>query len=85
MQETLAQVAEERRANILFNMQVVIVDLEKSAVRLKDGAVMEADLIIGADGKHLLRRSIKHNVSRLYVRNPGCCRWWNSNPNHQAL
>jgi 2-polyprenyl-6-methoxyphenol hydroxylase-like FAD-dependent oxidoreductase len=39
-----------RGFNILFNMQVVIVDLEKPAVHLKDGTVMEADLIIGADG-----------------------------------
>lgn len=44
-------------------MQVVIVDLEKPAVHLKDGVVMEADLIIGADGKHVLRRSFKRNVS----------------------
>jgi hypothetical protein len=31
------------RVSILFNMQVVSVDLEKPAVHLKDGTVMEAD------------------------------------------
>lgn len=45
------QVAEERGAKILFNSQVVSIDVEKPAVELKDGTILEADLIIGADGK----------------------------------
>ena len=50
LQETLAQVASERGVKIRFNSEVVGVDLEKTAVTLKDGSIIKADLIIGTDG-----------------------------------
>jgi salicylate hydroxylase len=50
LQETLAQVAKERGVKIRFGCLVVAVDLDKPAVTLKDGEILEADLIIGADG-----------------------------------
>jgi salicylate hydroxylase len=53
LQETLAQVAEERGVKILFEKVVVDVDLEKPSVTLKNGEVFEAHLIIGADGMFL--------------------------------
>jgi salicylate hydroxylase len=51
LQETLAKVAEERGVRILYGKAVAGVDLEGPSVRLRDGEVLEADLIIGADGK----------------------------------
>ena len=51
MQELLAQVAEERGVRIMFSKMVVGVDSEKPSVHLKDGDVMDADLIVGADGR----------------------------------
>jgi 2-polyprenyl-6-methoxyphenol hydroxylase-like FAD-dependent oxidoreductase len=52
LQELLTQVAIERGVKIVYNAQVVSVDLEspKPSVTLQDGRVMSADLIIGADG-----------------------------------
>ncbi|KAI9826411.1 MAG: hypothetical protein M1819_007374 [Sarea resinae] len=49
LQETLAQVAEQRGVTILFSRLVVGVDQDRPAVELKDGTIIEGDLIIGAD------------------------------------
>jgi len=51
-------------------MQVVSVDLEKPAVHLKDGAVMEADLIIGVDGERATYEPFMCDVSESRPRNP---------------
>ena len=51
LQETLAEVAAERGVKIRFNSLVLSIDQDRPAVILKDGAEVEADLIIGADGK----------------------------------
>jgi salicylate hydroxylase len=50
LQETLAQVLEERGVHIRFGCPVASVDLDKPAVTLKDGETLEGNLIIGADG-----------------------------------
>lgn len=54
LQETLAEVATERGIKIKFNSPVLSIDQDRPAVILKDGVEMEADLIIGADGKLLV-------------------------------
>lgn len=51
LQELLAHVAEERGVKIVFGKMAVSVDLDKPNVTLKDGEVMDADLVIGADGR----------------------------------
>lgn len=51
IQETFAEVAAKRGIEIRFNSKVISIDQSKSAVILKDGTRMEADLIVGADGK----------------------------------
>jgi hypothetical protein len=70
-------------------MQVVSVDLEKPAVHLKDGTVMEADLVIGADGERVNYEPFMCNVSescpRNSLRHPRRRRWRNSNPKYQPF
>jgi 2-polyprenyl-6-methoxyphenol hydroxylase-like FAD-dependent oxidoreductase len=52
LQEALVAAAVERGVDIQFDSQVVKVNLEAPLVALKDGRmVLDADLIIGADGK----------------------------------
>jgi salicylate hydroxylase len=50
LQETLAAVAQDDGVTVLFDRPIIHVDLEKPAVFLKDGTIIDADLIIGADG-----------------------------------
>lgn len=71
LQETLAEVAGERGVKILFRKTVVGVDLEKPSVTLKDGEVLEADLVIGADGKFLESKFETLSLTSLF-RNPLC-------------
>lgn len=60
LQETLADVALERGVEIKFSSPVVSIDHKQPAVLLKDGVRMEADLIIGADGKSYGPEDICH-------------------------
>ena len=58
-QQVLASAAESSGATILFDADVVNVDVEKCIVQLRDGRHLEADVIVGADGmKSAVRRSI---------------------------
>lgn len=58
-QETLAKAAEENGARILFDADVIRVDVDRCAVTLKDGREVAADCVIGADGmKSAVRGSI---------------------------
>lgn len=50
LQEKLADAARARGAIIRFGTEAVSLDLGQPAVRLKDGSVLKADLIIGAEG-----------------------------------
>jgi salicylate hydroxylase len=58
-QETLARAAENNGAKILFNADVIRVDVDRCIAVLKDGRELVADCIIGADGmKSAVRKSI---------------------------
>jgi len=52
LQEHLTEVALKRGVKVEYNAQVTSVDLESQhpSVTLKDGRILHADLIIGADG-----------------------------------
>ncbi|KAJ2981039.1 hypothetical protein NQ176_g2275 [Zarea fungicola] len=64
IQETFAEVAAKRGIEIRFNSKVISIDQSKSAVILKDGTRMEADLIVGADGYNvdIPRRLLKDDA-----------------------
>lgn len=62
IQETFAEVAAERGVEIVFNSKVTSIDKSNSAVILKDGTRMEADLIVGADGKYSSLKSFHSGV-----------------------
>ena len=89
LQKTLAQVAEERGVKLLFGKQVVGIDLEKPAVRLKDDDLLEADLIVGADGTSadtLFSKKIGLTVdTRNSLSHPRRCGRWHTCQDHQPL
>jgi 2-polyprenyl-6-methoxyphenol hydroxylase-like FAD-dependent oxidoreductase len=49
--KALSEVAEGRGVKIIYGCQITDVDEACPAVHFEDGSVMEADLIVGADGK----------------------------------
>ncbi|KAH8676586.1 hypothetical protein BGZ60DRAFT_526026 [Tricladium varicosporioides] len=57
LQEMLVKVARERGVSISFGSEVTGVDTYTTSVTLKDGRVLKADLIIGADGIHSITRN----------------------------
>lgn len=50
LQKKLVDAARARGVIIRFNTEVVSLDMDQPAVSLKDGSVLRADLIIGAEG-----------------------------------
>jgi salicylate hydroxylase len=50
-QKVFRQVAEERGIKVEFSTTIENVDVETTTVVLPDGRKLDADLIIGADGK----------------------------------
>ncbi|KAH6675743.1 hypothetical protein B0J14DRAFT_538320 [Halenospora varia] len=57
LQEMLAKAAGERGVKISFGCEVTGVDTDATSVTLKDGRVLKADLIVGADGIHSITRN----------------------------
>lgn len=49
--EAVCDIAVNGGARVLFEQHVVKLDEHKPSVTLADGTVMEADFIVGADGK----------------------------------
>lgn len=58
-QETLAKGAKAAGAKILFNAEVLSVDVEECVVHLKDGRSLKSDVIIGADG---MKSAVRHSI-----------------------
>lgn len=59
--KTLSEVADERGVKVIYGCQITDIDESHPAVHFEDGSVMEADLIVGADGKI---SSLSGSVSR---------------------
>lgn len=70
--QAVYDIAVDAGAKILFERYVVEVDENKPSVTLSDGTVMEADLIVGADGKSndTPQLSSPYIISRCKVHNP---------------
>jgi salicylate hydroxylase len=58
-QQLLAKGARQYGTQILFNAEVIRVDVDTNTVHLKDGRSLSADLIIGADG---IRSSVRKSI-----------------------
>lgn len=52
-QKVFRQAAEERGITVEFSAPIETVDIENTIVVLRDGRRMQADLIVGADGKYV--------------------------------
>jgi len=58
-QDTLARAAKKSGAKILFDADVVRIDVDRCVAVLQDGRDLAADCIVGADGmKNVVRKSI---------------------------
>ena len=61
-QQVLAEAAQQLGTKILFNAEVVNVDIDVRTVHLSDGRALSADLIVGADG---LRSAVRASIREI--------------------
>jgi 2-polyprenyl-6-methoxyphenol hydroxylase-like FAD-dependent oxidoreductase len=53
LQEALLKHAEALGVEVMWNCRIDAIDVATPSVRLQTGQVLAADLIVGADGRHI--------------------------------